>query len=149
MNFKKNEKTFNPANSEVFKMVQDMDRAPREPEPGIDIDPADASPAQKGLASRTIQSRTFQRIAQQTNNNVEQIKSPLSPKTNQSPSPTSGSVLQQKGPPNPSGKSSPLSPSLSTQSHQIIPRLLRNALVIIKLSKAERQGKISSSKCTE
>lgn len=68
MNFKKNEKTFNPANSEVFKMVQDMDRAPREPEPGIDIDPADASPAQKGLASRTIQSRTFQRIQQLTTN---------------------------------------------------------------------------------
>ena len=123
VNFKKNEKTFNPANSEVFKMVQDMDRAPREPEPGIDIDPADASPAQKGLASRTIQSRTFQRIAQQTNNNVEQqIKSPLSPKTN--PSPTSGSVLHQHGPPpvTSSGKSSSLSP-FHTQSHQIIPRL--------------------------
>ena len=60
--FKKNEKTYNPANSEVFKMVQDLDRQPREPEPGIDIDPAEASPIQKGLSSRSIQSRTFRRL---------------------------------------------------------------------------------------
>ena len=47
-------------------MLQELERAPREPEPGIDIDPADASPAQKGLASRTIQSRAFRRIQEQT-----------------------------------------------------------------------------------
>ena len=62
MNFKKNEKNYDPGNSEVFKMLQELEKAPREPEPGIDIDPADASPAQKGLASRTIQSRAFRRI---------------------------------------------------------------------------------------
>lgn len=66
MNFKKNEKNYDPCNSEVFKMLQELERAPREPEPGIDIDPADASPAQKGLASRTIQSRAFRRIQEQT-----------------------------------------------------------------------------------
>ena len=62
VNFKKNEKNYDPGNSEVFKMLQELEKAPREPEPGIDIDPADASPAQKGLASRTIQSRAFRRI---------------------------------------------------------------------------------------
>jgi len=66
VNFKKNEKNYDPGNSEVFKMLQELERAPREPEPGIDIDPADASPAQKGLASRTIQSRAFRRIQEQT-----------------------------------------------------------------------------------
>ncbi len=81
VNFKKNEKTYDPGNSEVFKMVQEIDRAPREPEPGIDIDPADASPAQKGLgglASRTIQSRTFQRIHQQAVRSLE-ATTPTSP----------------------------------------------------------------------
>lgn len=78
MNFKKNEKTYDPGNSEVFKMIQEMDRAPREPEPGIDIDPVDASPAQKGLASRTIQSRTFQRIHEQAVRSLE-ASSPTSP----------------------------------------------------------------------
>ena len=43
-------------------MVLDMDRQPKEPEPGIDIDPAEASSLQKGLSSRSIQSRTFQRL---------------------------------------------------------------------------------------
>lgn len=68
MNFKKNEKLYDPGNSEVFKMLQEMEKAPREPEPGIDIDPADASPAQKGLGANpsTIQSRAFQRIQQLT-----------------------------------------------------------------------------------
>lgn len=82
VNFKKNEKTYDPGNSDVFKMVQELDRAPREPEPGIDIDPADASPAQKGLgglASRTIQSRTFQRIHQQAVRSLEQTTTPTSP----------------------------------------------------------------------
>lgn len=78
VNFKKNEKHYDPGNSEVFKMVQEIDRAPREPEPGIDIDPADASPAQKGLASRTIQSRTFQRIHQQAVRSLE-ASTPTSP----------------------------------------------------------------------
>lgn len=77
VNFKKNEKHYDPANSEVFKMVQEIDRAPREPEPGIDIDPVDASPAQKGLASRTIQSRAFQRIHQQTVRSLEASSSPI------------------------------------------------------------------------
>jgi len=62
VNFKKNEKTYDPANSEVFKMLQEMARQPKEAEPGIDIDPADASPAQKGLLGRNIQSRTFKRL---------------------------------------------------------------------------------------
>lgn len=81
MNFKKNDKTYDPGNSEVFKMIQEMDKAPKEPEPGIDIDPADASPAQKGLASRTIQSRTFQRIHQQALRSLESSASsnPTSP----------------------------------------------------------------------
>lgn len=81
MNFKKNDKTYDPGNSEVFKMIQEMDKAPKEPEPGIDIDPADASPAQKGLASRTIQSRTFQRIHQQALRSLETSSSsnPTSP----------------------------------------------------------------------
>ena len=43
-------------------MVLDMDRQPKEPELGIDIDPAEASSLQKGLGSRSIQSRTFQRL---------------------------------------------------------------------------------------
>ena len=62
-------------------MIQEMDKAPKEPEPGIDIDPADASPAQKGLASRTIQSRTFQRIHQQARRSLESSASsnPTSP----------------------------------------------------------------------
>ena len=62
-------------------MIQEMDKAPKEPEPGIDIDPADASPAQKGLASRTIQSRTFQRIHQQALRSLESSASsnPTSP----------------------------------------------------------------------
>lgn len=62
-------------------MIQEMDKAPKEPEPGIDIDPADASPAQKGLASRTIQSRTFQRIHQQALRSLESSTSsnPTSP----------------------------------------------------------------------
>ncbi|XP_046456524.1 PDZ and LIM domain protein Zasp-like isoform X7 [Daphnia pulex] len=81
VNFKKNDKTYDPGNSEVFKMIQEMDKAPKEPEPGIDIDPADASPAQKGLASRTIQSRTFQRIHQQALRSLESSASsnPTSP----------------------------------------------------------------------
>ncbi|XP_032783623.1 PDZ and LIM domain protein Zasp isoform X6 [Daphnia magna] len=81
VNFKKNDKTYDPGNSEVFKMIQEMDKAPKEPEPGIDIDPADASPAQKGLASRTIQSRTFQRIHQQALRSLETSSSsnPTSP----------------------------------------------------------------------
>jgi len=33
VNFKKNEKTYDPANSEVFKMVQEMARLPKEAEP--------------------------------------------------------------------------------------------------------------------
>ncbi|KAL0266465.1 UNVERIFIED_CONTAM: hypothetical protein PYX00_008988 [Menopon gallinae] len=33
VNFKKNEKTYNAANSEVLKMVQEIDNEPREPEP--------------------------------------------------------------------------------------------------------------------
>ena len=107
VNFKKNEKTFNPANSEVFKMVLDMDRAPREPEPGIDIDPADASPAQKGLASRTIQSRTFQRIAQQTTSGLDESAaskaSPINEPSKTSVSPTGG----QHGRPTPAGRSRP------------------------------------------
>ena len=43
-------------------MLQEMARQPKEAEPGIDIDPADASPAQKGLLGRNIQSRTFKRL---------------------------------------------------------------------------------------
>lgn len=35
VNFKKNEKTYNAANSEVLKMVQEIDNEPREPEPGM------------------------------------------------------------------------------------------------------------------
>ena len=62
VNFKKNEKTYNPANSAVFKMVQDLDRQPKEPEPGIDIDPAEATSSQKGLSSRSIQSRSFRML---------------------------------------------------------------------------------------
>lgn len=34
VNFKKNEKTYNAANSEVLKMVQEIDSEPKEPEPG-------------------------------------------------------------------------------------------------------------------
>lgn len=34
VNFKKNEKTYNAANSEVLKMVQEIDKEPREQEPG-------------------------------------------------------------------------------------------------------------------
>ncbi|KAI9558921.1 hypothetical protein GHT06_015710 [Daphnia sinensis] len=81
VNFKKNDKTYDPGNSEVFKMIQEMAKEPKEPEPGIDIDPADASPAQKGLASRTIQSRTFQRIHQQALRSLETSSSsnPTSP----------------------------------------------------------------------
>ncbi|XP_046456529.1 PDZ and LIM domain protein Zasp-like isoform X12 [Daphnia pulex] len=33
VNFKKNDKTYDPGNSEVFKMIQEMDKAPKEPEP--------------------------------------------------------------------------------------------------------------------
>lgn len=85
-------------------MLQEMERAPREPEPGIDIDPADASPAQKGLGaaargdstSFVIQSRAFQRIQQLTNDssssssptqpnvlvkNVEKASTPVTPIT--------------------------------------------------------------------
>jgi len=62
VNFKKNEKTYDPSNSEVFKMLQEMALQPKEAEPGIDIDPADASPAQKGLLGRDTQSRAFRRL---------------------------------------------------------------------------------------
>lgn len=34
VNFKKNEKIYNAANSEVLKMVQEIDSEPKEPEPG-------------------------------------------------------------------------------------------------------------------
>lgn len=34
VNFKKNEKTYNAANSEVLKMVQEIDKEPRDQEPG-------------------------------------------------------------------------------------------------------------------
>lgn len=43
-------------------MIQEMDRMPKEPEPGIDIDPVEASPAQKGFSSRIIQSRAFRKL---------------------------------------------------------------------------------------
>lgn len=35
VNFKKNEKTYNPTNSEVLKMLQEAENEPRESEPGI------------------------------------------------------------------------------------------------------------------
>jgi hypothetical protein len=34
VNFKKNERTYNAANSEVLKMVQEIDSEPKELEPG-------------------------------------------------------------------------------------------------------------------
>ena len=43
-------------------MLQEMALQPKEAEPGIDIDPADASPAQKGLLGRDTQSRAFRRL---------------------------------------------------------------------------------------
>jgi len=48
VNFKKNEKTYNPANSEVFKMVQEIDRQPKEPEP-VHVVGSEPTPAALGL----------------------------------------------------------------------------------------------------
>lgn len=39
VNFKKNEKTYDPANSEVFKMLQEMARQPKEAEPEAAVTP--------------------------------------------------------------------------------------------------------------
>ncbi|XP_063219279.1 PDZ and LIM domain protein Zasp isoform X2 [Bacillus rossius redtenbacheri] len=46
VNFKKNEKNYNAENSEVFKMVQEIDKEPREPEPEPVVAPV---PAVSGL----------------------------------------------------------------------------------------------------
>ncbi|XP_049840674.1 PDZ and LIM domain protein Zasp-like isoform X6 [Schistocerca gregaria] len=49
VNFKKNEKNYNAEKSEVFKMVQEIDKEPREPEPDVSAQSATGVPPVSGL----------------------------------------------------------------------------------------------------
>jgi len=49
VNFKKNEKIYNAANSEVLKMVQEIDSEPKEPEPEPSVGVSVAAPSATGL----------------------------------------------------------------------------------------------------
>ncbi|PNF20677.1 hypothetical protein B7P43_G03022, partial [Cryptotermes secundus] len=49
VNFKKNEKIYNAANSEVLKMVQEIDSEPKEPEPEPSVGDSVTTPSASGL----------------------------------------------------------------------------------------------------
>ncbi|XP_065567834.1 PDZ and LIM domain protein Zasp-like isoform X32 [Artemia franciscana] len=60
VNFKKNERQYDPAQSEVLKMIQEADSAPRAHETGISCEPVESP--RKGSQTPLIQSHAFRRL---------------------------------------------------------------------------------------
>ncbi|XP_049942393.1 PDZ and LIM domain protein Zasp-like isoform X2 [Schistocerca serialis cubense] len=65
VNFKKNEKNYNAEKSEVFKMVQEIDKEPREPEPVVPSGPSYFSRASHAVGGRATSPRPLTPLAQQ------------------------------------------------------------------------------------
>lgn len=62
MNFKKNERKYEPNNSEVLRMVQEGDQEPREAEPEGKLAEFEYKENLRNIRNDAIQSNTFKRL---------------------------------------------------------------------------------------
>ncbi|XP_023720193.1 PDZ and LIM domain protein Zasp isoform X5 [Cryptotermes secundus] len=65
VNFKKNEKIYNAANSEVLKMVQEIDSEPKEPEPALSSSTSFFATSSHAVGGRATSPRPLTPLAQQ------------------------------------------------------------------------------------
>jgi hypothetical protein len=62
VNFKKNERKYEPNNSEVLRMVQEVDQEPRDPEPEGKLAEFEYKENLRNIRNGAIQSNTFKRL---------------------------------------------------------------------------------------
>jgi len=62
VNFKKNERKYEPNNSEVLRMVQEVDQEPREPEPEGKLAEYEYKENLRNIRNAAFQSNTFKRL---------------------------------------------------------------------------------------